>query len=279
MRRTDSQHAAYPIVANEVATLSVFPAYAVVNDKPSAYTTPGDGIAPLVLGQHVVDKYGHSYIYVRAGAALAIGQVVTLLDNPAEGAVQAADTVADNIHIVKVSAAGLTANSEVGNFIQFNNSTGSIGDLKLIKANTATVGGNAYITISVLNHFQGRPVYDGDAPAAAYLAATSEVSIIRPWNVDVAGDNEAPYGIAMGTVTSGNNTLVQIEGLAHVLGAAGTSFTDGAPVYTAAAGEVDVTDPLTGPGVTSRVGFSKSAYAGANSVKVPVKLAHIACKW
>lgn len=280
MKRTDSQVAAFPIVANEVATGAVFPAYAAINDKPSAYTTPADGINPLVLGQVVADKYGHAYIYVRADEALAVGQVVTIEANVAEVAVLATDTVADNIHVVKTAHTGLTAGAEVNNFLHFANSTGSIGDLKLIKANTtSTATPSTYFTISKINTFQGRPRYDGDAPAAAYAVATSEVSLIRPWRVKVCGDNLAPYGIAMGTVTSGNNTLVQIEGLAMVVGVAGTSFTDLAPVFTAAAGEVDVTDPLTVLGVTSRVGLSRSAYGGANSVKVPVHLQGISCKW
>lgn len=83
----------------------------------------------------------------------------------------------------------------------------------------------------------------------------------------------------MGTVTSGNDTIIQIEGLAMVQGVAGTSFTDLAPVYTAAAGQVDVTDPLTAPGVTSRLGYSRSAYGGANSVNVPIWLSNISGKW
>ncbi|MGH9845209.1 MAG: hypothetical protein ACREEM_41360, partial [Blastocatellia bacterium] len=97
--------------------------------------------------------------------------------------------------------------------------------------------------------------------------------------VEISGDNEAPFGVAMGTVTSGNNTLVQIEGIAMCKGVAATSFTDMAAVYTAAAGEVDVTDPLTAVGVTARVGFSRSAYGGANSVLVPVHLIGISAKW
>jgi hypothetical protein len=280
MKRTDSQLAAYPIVANEVATLSVFPAYPAINDKPSAYTTPADGINPLVLGQHVVDKYGHSYIYVRADEALVVGQVVTILADPAESAILATDTVADNIHVLKTTNASLVAGAEVGNFLHIANSTGSVGDLKLIKANTtSTATPSTYFTISMKNTFQGRPVYDGDAPAAAYIVATSEIALIRPYHVEVAGDNEAPYGVAMGTVTSGNNTLVQIEGLAMVLATGGVSFTDLAPVYTAAAGVVDITDPLTGPGMTARVGFSRCNYGGANGIKIPVHLQGISCKW
>jgi len=279
MKRTDSEQASFPIRAVQGEGGVSFPVFPVINDDPSAFTTPADGIAPLVLGQHVVDKHGHSYIYVRAGAALAVGQVVTLFGNITEAAVQATDATANNIQVVKLNTAGILAGAEVGNFLHFGNTTGSIGDLKVIKANTATAGGNAYFTISQRDIRFGRGGFDADAPASAYLAAGSEVALIRPYFVDVAGDNASAYGVAMGTVTSGNNTLVQIEGLARCKGVAATAFTDGAPVFTAAAGEVDVTDPLTAPGVTARVGFSKSAYGGANSIQVPVMLANISSKW
>lgn len=274
MKRTDSQVAAYPIVAREVTTLSAYPAYDVVNDKPSAYTTPADGINPLVLGQHVVDRDGKSYVYVRAGAALAGGQVTTLLANISEGAIQTADSTGDNIHVLKTNFAGLTANSEVGNFIHIGNSTGSIGIVKKIKANTATVSSVAYITISKITTLQGRPVYDGDAMAAALATSGSELSLIRPYYVDVCGADGTAMGISQGVVTSGNNTLVQIEGLAEVLGVGATSFTDGARTYAAAAGEIDLAGDEE-----AFVGLSKSAYAGANSVKVPVWLMGLSCKW
>lgn len=277
MKWTDSQIAAYPEYAQESTGGPRFPVYPNINDEPSAYNTPSDGVAPLELGQMMTDRYGHHYLYVRAQAGLSRGQCVTLAANPAEGAVQAADATADNIHVIKTNFAALVANAEVGNFLSVSNTTGSIADLKLIYGNTATSGGVSYITISRMQYFIGRGGYDGNAPAAAYAAAGSELSLIRPYQVGVCGNDGECFGVAMGTVTAGNNTIVQITGLAMVLGVAGTTFTDNALVYTQAAGEVSVTAAaIAGVAV---VGLSKSAYAGANSIPVPVWLTGIEAKW
>jgi hypothetical protein len=277
MKLTDSQIAAYPEYAQESTGAPRFPVYPVINDEPKAYSTPADGIAPLDLGQGLVDRYGFHYIYVRAQAAFAKGQWATLGANPTEAAVQAPDAVADNIHVIKTNFTGLTKGEESGNFLHVGNTTGSICDLKLILDNTTTAAGVTYITISQLQFFQGRGGYDGNAPAAAYAAAGSELSIVRPYQVAVGGNDGECFGIAMGAITSGRNTLLQTTGLASVLGVAATTFTDNALVYTQAAGEVSVTAAaIAGVGI---VGLSKSAYAGANSVTVPVWLMNIESKW
>lgn len=274
MRRTDSQTAAYPIRSQEPETGISFPQFPVVNQSNTAYPAPSDGTAPLALGQAVVDRHGFLYLYVHTTGALAVGEVCTFSANVTEGAIQAPDTVADNIHVLTTDLAGISEGVEIGNFLHIGNTTGSIGDLKVIKDNTATVGGTTYFTISRKQIFQGRGGYDGDAPAAAYAAAGSEVSLIRPYRVVRAVEANEPVGIAMGTVTSGNCTLIQIEGLAQVSGVAGTTFVDNALVYTKAAGQVSVT---AGTGLI--VGRSKSAYAGANSVLVPVWLTDISSNW
>lgn len=275
MRRTDSLTAAYPIRSTEGETTKAFPQFPVINQINNAYPATSDGTAPLVLGQTVLDKYGFLYIYVQATEGLAAGQVVTYSDNISEGAIQATDSVADNIHVLKVNFTGLTAGEEVGNFLHIGNSTGSIGDLKLIKKNTTSAGGNTYFTISGKQIFQGRSGYDADAPAAAYAAAGSEVSLIRNFRVQICGADELACGVSMGTVTSGYDTLVQIEGLASCKGKAADAFTDNGRVYSVASGEVSITAGAE----EAVVGHSKSAYAGANSVLVPVWLSNISGKW
>ena len=278
MRIALSLDACFPEYAQESTGGPRFPVYPVIDQSPSANAAgnTGTGYGPLRLGQNMVDRYGHEYLYVRAQAALTIGQVVTLAADPAEGAVQAPDTVADNIHVVKTNITGILANDEVGNFIHFGNTTGSIGDLKLVLANTATVGGFTYFTISIKNLFTGRGnQYDANAPAAAYAAAGSEVSLIRPYQVGVCGLNGTAGGVAMGTVTSGNNTLIQYAGLALCSGKAADAFTDATRVYAVAAGQVSI----TAGDEEALVGISKSAYAGANSVTVPVWLTNLRGRW
>jgi hypothetical protein len=271
-----SDVAAYPEYAQESTGGARFPVYPVINEATSAHSLTSTGHGPLRLGQPVIDRYGFRFMYCRAQAGLVVGQVVTLAANPTEGAVQTADSTADNIHVIKTNLASLVANAEVGNFIHFGNTTGSVGDLKLILANTATVSSVAYITISKINEFMGRgDQYDGNAPAAAYATSGSEVSLIRPYQVGVAGANALAFGVAMGTVTSGNNTLVQTVGLASAKGKAADAFTDNGRVYTAATGEVSI----TAGDEEALVGLSKSAYAGANSVTVPVWLVNVQGKW
>jgi hypothetical protein len=273
-----SLEACFPEYAQESTGGPRYPVYPVIDQAPSANSTAntGTGYGPLRLGQSMVDRYGNEFLYLRAQAGFAKGQICTLGANPTEGAISAADTVADNIHVLKTTIAGITvANQEAGNFLHIGNTTGSIGDIKLILANTATVGGVTYFTISSTQFFMGRGGYDQNAPAAAYAAGGSEVSLIRPYQVGVCGSNGLAMGVAMGTVTSGNNSIFQIVGLAACLGKAADAFTDNGRTYTVASGEVSI----TAGDEEALVGLSKSAYAGANSVTVPIWLTGVKANW
>lgn len=281
------QHSgSYPQFAVESQGGPRFPSFPVINDPPAGpfagATAAGSftGYSPLVLGQPTLDKDGNHFIYVRATAALAVGQVVSLAANPAAGVVAATDTVADNIHVIATTVTAATGkNSEVGNFLALQNSTGSLTFLKYIKGNTG--GANAYFTISEKTIFIGlggataaTARYDGDALPAAFTQSGSTVQLIRPYHVKVGAATETAYGVAMGTVTSGNNTIVQTTGLASVLGVAGTTFTDNALVYLKTAGAVSVT-----AGTDTIVGQSKTTYAGANAIVVPVWLNKVEANW
>src|SRR5688572_26231938 len=103
MHLPSSNIAAWPEYAQESTGGPRFPVYPVVDQSPTAQGNVGTGYAPLVLGQPVIDRYGFEYLFVRAQAAFAKGQWATIGANPAEGAVQATDATADNIHIVKTN--------------------------------------------------------------------------------------------------------------------------------------------------------------------------------
>lgn len=237
MHESGSFIAAFPERSQEPETGITFPAYPLIDESPNANQFSGTytGYAPLVLGQPVIDKYGFRHLYVRARAALAAGNVVTLAAN-VTGTVQAPAGVADNVSIILANHAGITAGGEVGNFLGFSNATGEVGAIKLIKANTATSGGNVQYTISRGSILQGLNRADGDAFAAAVATGTN-VQLIRPYNVAVAGAASLPMGIAQGVVTSGNNTLVQYTGLALALYPTGQALVDGDLVTSAASGK------------------------------------------
>jgi len=149
---------------------------------------------------------GNAFIYVKATEALAAGEVVSWK-------VAASSTVtasgSDTRKIV-YAAGSLTVNAEVGNFLYIQNTTSNGGGsvLRRIRSNTATV-----IT------FGGA---DPNSPSGAddvdclTLAATNGdvVSIIRPYQVQICTATTVPIGIALGTVTSGNYTIIQVAGLA-----------------------------------------------------------------
>jgi hypothetical protein len=284
MLTPEFNNGSYPAFAQESQGGPRFPQFPLVNDPPTgpyAGATSGfTGYPPLALGQPIVDRNGFHFLYVRASEALALGNWVSLSDNPAAGVVSAADTTGDNIHVIRTTITAATGkNSEVGNFLALQNSTGSLTALKVIKGNTG--GANAYFTISEKTIFIGlggtaatNARYDGDALSAAFTAAASTAQLIRCYQVQAGAATEAPMGIAMGTVTSGNNTIIQTTGLAAALGVGATTFLDNAATYAKAAASVSVT-----AGSDVLIGLSKSTYAGANAITVPVWLLGIEANW
>lgn len=255
---------AFPAFSQTSTGGTAYPVFPTINDS-LAQQTPN---APLALGDRITDKFGFSYCVVRAGAALALGQVCTLLANTT-GTVSAGTTTS----LVKTNITTTLDEVMIGSFLMINGKGGSAGTVvtKLIKsqvinAGGAKIGANTNFGISINDTRMGRGGADGDLLSFTPTTA-DDVHIIRPYSVDVAGAGGYPVGVALGTITSGNRTIIQISGLARVLTVGTTdALTDGGVAVTAAAG---VVKGPTGAGLTAVeastiVGISKTANALAS---------------
>jgi hypothetical protein len=251
---------AYPVFSQESTGGVSYPAFPLINDSP-AQQTPS---APLHLGDKLIDKYGYSYVYVRAAAALAVGQVVKLAADTT-GTISAGTTTA----LIKTNITTTIDEAQIESFLSGIATTGGATQVftkkiknQVINAGGAKIGANTNFYIAINDPRFARGGTDGDV--LGFTPTTGDdLNIIRPYSVDVCGAAaaaEVPVGVALGTVTSGNRTLVQVSGLARVLGVGtGTAITDNATVITGAAGVV-----LGGTTAPSVVGIAKIASALAS---------------
>jgi len=158
---------------------------------------------------------GNWYRSVKATSALTPGQLCSI-PNPTAGTVTAAGSTVQAI-VTNIT----TTVNEAGNYIWFLDAVGvySAGatpfkqSLRLIKS--STVGSNAVFTVSQRGSIYGNNAFDPDA-LPSVPANGSACRIIRPFNVETASTTKAPTGVALGEVTSGNYTIVQVAGLAMV---------------------------------------------------------------
>lgn len=265
MARVPRLSSSYPDYAAASIGGVSFPTFALQNLAAYAQT-PNENSQ---LGDVVIDKYGCRFQFVRCVAALTVGQVVKGATN-LTGTVTAAGSTTG---LVNSNITTTIDESAVGSFLS---SPGTTAFTRVIKKQVA-IGTNTGFYVSLSDPFIGIGQKDGDV-LAAIPTDTDVLHVVRPFAVDVAGVAATPVGVAMGTVTSGNRTLVQIEGLALVSAIGSTdAITDNGIVVTAAAGQVKgtlgtATAASAIAEAKSIVGIGKMAYSGA-SVLVPVYLA------
>lgn len=236
----------------------------VVNDTPGQ-TNPNNNAQ---LGDILVDKFGGAYAYVRTVAGLTVGQAVKYAAN-LTGTVTAAGSTTG---LVNSNITTTIREDGVGSFLSC---PGTTAFTKLIIGQSA-VGANTGFTVAKTDIFFGIGKTDGDALAA--VPTNGDVlHVVRPYAVDVAGAGDTPCGVALGTVTSGNRTLVQVSGLAQVSAIGSTdALTDNGIAVTAASGKVKgtlgtATAASAIQEAKSIVGIAKMAYAGASQL-IPVFL-------
>lgn len=153
------------------------------------------------------EKTGNHFMYVQADAALANGQLVSYTVPSTETVLSAGSSVALQV----LSAAGLTPNAEVGNWLYVENGGSAPGPTILpIKANAAST-----ITNSLRDLTTTQNVFDPDQ-LSAVLTNSTNAAIIRPGHVSVCDATHSPVGIALATVTAHYFTLIQVVGLALV---------------------------------------------------------------
>ncbi len=230
-----------------------FPSISVVN-QAAAQQSPNQNAQ---LGDILVDKFGCRFQFVRTVAGLAVGQAVKAAAN-LTGTITAAGS---STSYVKTSITTTVDESSVGSFLT---SPGTTVFTRLIKKQSA-VGANTIFYVSLNQTFLGNATNaDGDILGA--VPTNGEViHVVRPFAVDVAGAGAIPVGVALGTVTSGYRTLIQIEGPGIVSGIGSTdAIVDNGIITTAASGNVKgaTTAALTADDVLASLGQGKMAHSG-----------------
>ena len=180
---------------------------------------------------------GNTFMFVKAAAGLTLGQVVAA-GTPSAGTVSA---VTQTTAVLTQSFTTTAVNNEVDNWVWVHSAAGiaaGLPQLRRIKANNAAATGA--LTVALPDYT--RPNSATDADVFDYIPVNGEVTaIIRPYNVIVCTATLAPVGIALGTVTSTQYTIIQVRGLTNVIvdGNAGTEgLVVDQPAWTAAAGAI-----------------------------------------
>ena len=205
----------------------------------------------------------NKFMYVKAAAGLTAGQLVARA-LPTTGVVVAAgSTVAATINTI----AGLTLNSETGYWMYYENGGSSPGPTIVpIKGNTATSAGAATITNSQRDLNATLNQYDADAFSAVLTNGTAS-TLYRPNSVIVNTATTVPIGVALGTVTSGNYTVIQVAGLALVQATGnGQALVAGAPAVGSASG---VAIGLASPVYSTGSMVALFAYTSAGPELIP----------
>lgn len=172
------------------------------------------------------DGGGNAFMCVKASAALAAGQLVAATAGTTGTVTAAGSTVAKIITNITTTS----VNDEVDNWIFFENGA----SLRRIKGNTA--GANATFTVSIPDLNIATAPNDPDK-LSAVPANGSAITVFRDYSVRVCTGSLVPLGVAMGTVTAGNYTLIQVAGLAQILTVgSGTATVFGVPGAPSTAG-------------------------------------------
>jgi hypothetical protein len=191
------------------------------------------------LGGQAAALGGNSFMFVRAAEALTLGQLVgsrpptTTVDDAAgaastviTGAGSAASpTTTTAICTTNIDNTSFTVpigvNEDVDNFIFVNSAAATTPQLRRIKANSSS--STSFYTVALPDRMRPNSATDADVFDSVPLN-TELVSIIRPYHVVVnnsstfaGGVTTTPIGVALGTVTAGNYTIIQLTGLANVL--------------------------------------------------------------
>lgn len=185
------------------------------------------------LGGKAPASGGNAFMFVKADAALALGQLVTMAA-PTAGTLTIPGVPVSTAAAITTSLTASAVNVEVDNFIYVNPAAGyTTTQLRRIKANTAAAGASNY-TVSLTDFLRPNSPLDADIfDGFSAMANADAVCVIRPYHVIVNTATTVPIGVALGTVTSGNYTIIQVAGLA---GVKSTTATANVPIVGAAAG-------------------------------------------
>lgn len=186
------------------------------------------------LGGKQAASGGNAFMFVKATAGLALGQLVACAD-PTTGTITMPGSTTAAI-LTNISNATAGVNGEVDNWFYGNVTAATLPQLRRIKANDASATG----TFTVAQKDFLRPNSPTDQDVLDTVPTNADpCCIIRPWYMKVCTATTVPIGVALGTVTSGNYTIVQIAGLAAVsANGSGVALVVNVPAVPTAAGQV-----------------------------------------
>lgn len=197
-----------------------------------------NGLTTLIGGAKLGDAFwlrGNCFKFVKADSALAIGDLVT----PTAATTGTITVPTSNTKVLLTNinnAATVAANGDVGNYLWGLITGATEPELRRIKGNTSSA--TASYTVSLKDYTLPSLPYDKDVLDTTPTNA-DPVIIIRPNNVTQCDATHMPIGVALGTVTQYNYTLIQIAGLAVLnvdANGANEDIALGEPVVPAAAG-------------------------------------------
>jgi hypothetical protein len=184
---------------------------------------------------------GNAFMFVKAAAGLTLGQLVAAAATttgtatyPGAGTVASPLTTTASITTNINNAATVAVNGDVDNWIWVNATGATLPQLRRIKYNSSST--TSFYKVALPDSM--RPNNPTDQDVFDTLATNADaVSIIRPYNVRVCTASLVPIGVALGAVTSGSYTVIQVAGLACVLTKGdGTATVVGQPAVPGAAG-------------------------------------------
>lgn len=182
---------------------------------------------------------GNTFMIVKAQAALTLGQLVAA-DTPTTGTVtnNAGQSTTASILTNINNAATVPVNGDADNWVYVNATGAALPQLRRIKTNTSSA--TARYTVALPDY--SRPNSATDADVFDTLATNADpCAIIRPYHVIVSTATTTPIGVALGTVTQYQYTIIQIGGLANVLidaDGVNEGIVEDQPAWTAAAGAI-----------------------------------------
>lgn len=186
-----------------------------------AATFPGATTGDLWwLGDGAQASGGNAFMFVKATVGLTLGQLVAAaLPTTGTATVPGAGTAASPLTTTASittninNAATGTVNGEVDNWIFVQATGATLPQLRRIKA--SSVSTTSFYKVALPDTM--RPNSPTDQDVFDTLATNADaLCIIRPYNVIVCTATTVPLGVALGTVTAGNYTIVQVAGLATV---------------------------------------------------------------
>jgi len=158
---------------------------------------------------------GNAFMFVKATAGLTLGQLVAASATTTGTATVPGSPVTTTAQVTTNinNAATVATNGDVDNWIWVTATGAALPQLRRIKGNSSST--TAFYTVAKVDPL--RPNSPTDQDVFDTIATNGDaVSIIRPYNVLVCTATLTPIGVALGTVTSGNYTVVQVAGLAAV---------------------------------------------------------------